>query len=380
VTGSPGPPVDRGARLFHYHGLTIAVRSDEPAHVAWLEEFLSPSFAVDDRGTPRCRVSLSIDARRYVDLLRRGPDPDGRSIPCFANDTNLVSLPLWTSPDAARVVFHRRSSVFLVARPELAEIEMIAARRTVAARPALMRVVRELAMMHVVQSGGLLIHGGAAAAGGRGFIVAGPKRSGKTTLLMHVLRAARIDFASNDRVVVAANGSAPTLRGLPTIVTIRHQTARRFSELSEFARVPVPYLRRLSETPPSRPETRRGGHLPVTMSPAQFCRAMGVNAIAEARLTALVFPRVTGKPGTLVVSPLDRAEAAERLRGGLFRSVAPVTVAPGLAVLGPPGDPPAPEVLCRALVDVVPAFDCALGRDAYARPEALAALVRDLTA
>lgn len=368
------------AKTFRYHGLTISVRCDESADLAWLEEFLSPLFAVDDTGVPACRVSLSVDSRRYADLLRRGPRPGGGAIVCFANDTNLVSLPLWASPEGERTVFDRRSQVFLLVRPECAEIEMVAGRSGPLARPALMRVVRELAMMHVVQSGGLLLHGAAIGDRERGVVIAGPKRSGKTTLLMHVLRAARIGFASNDRVAVFANAPSPSLRGLPTIITIRHQTATRFPELSAWLPdASAHYRRRLSEPRPQLASARRSGHQPVSMSPAQFCSAMQVSLVAEATLKALLFPRVTGRPGSLVLTPLDRGAAAERLRAGLFRAQSPVTVAPGLAILPEnQASPSTRELLCSRLLDAVQAFDCELGREAYARPEALSGLVRDV--
>lgn len=367
-------------RSFRYQDVTIAVQAHDLTHVSWLEEFLSPPFAVDDDGAASCEVSLTVDPRRYADLVRRGRRPDGASMACFANDTSLTSLPLWSSADAERIVFDRRSNVFYVVRPEQVAIEIVAGRSTIAVRPALMRVVRELAMMHAAGTGGLLLHGGAIVAGGNGFVIAGPKRSGKTTLLMHVLRAARVGFAANDRVAVFADGSVPTVRGLPTIITIRHQTARQFPELRPWLHDSTShYRRRLSETPATGAGSRRGGHHPVSMSPAQFCSAMQVPARADARLAGLVFPRVTGRPGPLVMTRLDRTEAAARLRAGLFRADAPVTLAPGLAILPAPATPPASrDRLCTLLLDAVRMFDCELGRDAYRRADALTGLVRDV--
>jgi len=61
--------------------------------------------------------------------------------------------------------------------------------------------------------------------GDRGVILAGPKKSGKTTLLMHLLSGGGADYVANDRVAVAWRDGVPVLRGMPTIITLREATA-----------------------------------------------------------------------------------------------------------------------------------------------------------
>jgi hypothetical protein len=88
--------------------------------------------------------------------------------------------------------------------------------------------VRELAANRAQRTGGLLLHAAAFAAGDQGIVVAGPKRAGKTTLLLHALSAASARYVSNDRVLVTADRGRAIARGVPTIVRVRRGALDRF--------------------------------------------------------------------------------------------------------------------------------------------------------
>ena len=81
---------------------------------------------------------------------------------------------------------------------------------TPTARVALMRVVREYAMLYATQAGWLILHAAAVCVGGDAFVIAGPKRAGKTTLLLHALRNEQGAYVSNDRVALGAEPSGVT--------------------------------------------------------------------------------------------------------------------------------------------------------------------------
>jgi hypothetical protein len=356
----------RSAR-FLYPGVSILVVSDSPGHLAWLAEFLGPDFAIAPPANADHTVVLDVDTGRYLDLWRRGPDPDGTWIDCFALDTGAVRLPHWRSGTDELVVFDAEYRVFCVVSADRRTIRLVAPRLGLSMRNTLMRVVRELAMIASERSGALIVHGAAALVGGAGLLLAGPKKSGKTTLLVHLLSRPDSEFVANDRVAVTlerAGGAA--LRGMPTIVAIRARTARTFPSFEERLRASGFHAwSTLDEV--ARRRRRQSAIRPVSaLSPTQFATLLGVRRTASATLATILFPRVTGAGGGIAVRRLAPPEASERLRRALFRAHAPTSHVGML--LAPPAETTVTEdrdARCRRLADLVPCFDCALGRQAY---------------
>ncbi|HZS34798.1 MAG TPA: hypothetical protein VFC42_15650, partial [Methylomirabilota bacterium] len=101
------------ARLdLRYGTLVVRVESDDPGHLAWLEEFLAPSFEAIAAARPAWTVRLVGDPARYADSLRRGPAADAETVPCFWLDTGIVRLPRWMASGPERVVFDRERAAF----------------------------------------------------------------------------------------------------------------------------------------------------------------------------------------------------------------------------------------------------------------------------
>ena len=185
-------------RDFSYNGLTVRVSSDDASHLRWLEEFLYPQFEINQGVSPDCTVVLIADTQQYEDMLKKGAQSDGKQIDCFALESGVVRLPLWASESDGPIIFDERLGAFYEVNQGIAEIRILTANSDNRARTSLMRVVRELAMNHSHRTGSLIIHGSAFLVGGRGVIIAGPKRAGKTTLLIHALRQGMADYASNE--------------------------------------------------------------------------------------------------------------------------------------------------------------------------------------
>ena len=177
-------------RSFSYNGLTVRVSSTDSSHLTWLEEFLSPHFEVGDDFAYDCKVALTADSIRYENVLRKGAKPDGLQIGCFALDSNVVRLPLWVSSSDEQIIFDEKCGVFYVISGNRPDFSILTYNDNKRARTPLMRVVREFAMNHSHRTGCLVIHGSAFVVGGRGVVIAGPKRAGRTTLLIPVLRQA----------------------------------------------------------------------------------------------------------------------------------------------------------------------------------------------
>jgi hypothetical protein len=301
--------------------------------------------------------------------------PGGGSLDAFALDTGLVSLPRWRGA-RTRLFDVEREVFYEITGPPLA-ITILGVPGNLKGRSALMRVVRELATNHAQRAGGLLLHASAFALGGRGVIVGGPKEGGKTTLLLHALRAASVEYVSNDRVLVRPSAT-PYARGVPTIVKLRRGTLDLFPALAG-SLASTGYQHRLTlEEAAAGPAPAAGQRSDSPrLSPAQLCRLLGVRARAECEIAVLVFPRITGEPGAFTLEGLSPAEVAVRLEGAFFG------IRPGRwtsEVFTPGGGPPPPDRAAlaargRALADHVRGLECRLGLNAYESAQAADDLV-----
>jgi hypothetical protein len=374
--------VPRTHRNFAYNGLTIRVYSGNPSHLSWLEEFLSPQFQLLGEGTSECIVSLTADDQLFKEVFRRGARSDGGRVDCFALDSNLVRLPLWQSLGPDQIIFDPQFRVFYIIRPDCAEAEMLTLANNLAARISLMRVTREFAMSHSHRAGCLIIHGSAFVVGDRGVIIAGPKRAGKTTLLIHALQGGAAAYLSNDRVVASFDGTAPMLRGMPTVVTVRRQTLEMFPDLLDRL-LERSYRSRLSlgeireaQLRPVQPDQDGNYYL----SPAQFCDLLQVASVAQAQAEALVFPQVTGRSGSIELERLSSKAAAVRLADCLFSSHSMQKVSAVFALSGSGAIPDRAmlEGLCLRLTSQVRCFECRLGDDAYRSAGSAARLIHDV--
>jgi hypothetical protein len=366
---------------FRYQSLTIRVVC-EPADLAWLEEFLAPQFEVVDSDPPHCTVTMVADTASYLAALGAGQDPTGAEVECFAHDTETVRLPLWTALDASRVIFQKDVETLFSASPDKTSFRILTPSGNRVARTALMRVVRELAMTHADRTGALIVHAAALRVGGRGVIIAGPKRAGKTTLLMHLLGRGAGAFVSNDRVVVSVDGPSPRMRGMPTIVRLRSESVERFPRFRERLAASAYHHRfRLAETSsPSSASSARNDY--SSLSPAQFCTLLHVSSVAQAPVDVILFPRVTGERGPIRLTALSPGEAAAQLPGALFRAaLSPTTfdffAPPGPAIVDDPGSV---ERLCRELTSRVRSLTCELGANAYESDDSTSQLLARLAA
>lgn len=373
-------PVNNSERVFSYNGLTVLVSSNDASHLRWLEEFLSPQFEIGDRFSHDCKVVLTADTQQYEDMLEKGPQPDGKQIDCFALESGVVRLPVWASGGHDPVIFDERFGAFYAVNQGNAEIRILTANSDNRARTSLMRVVRELAINHSRRTGSLVIHASAFVVRGRGVLIAGPKRAGKTTLLIHVLRQAGAQYLSNDRVVACFEGERPTLRGMPTIVAIRQGTLEMFPDLRRRLLVDS-FHHRLGRSEPTQgipPPIRPGRDGRFNLSPWQFCELLGVSAGAQGRAQALVFPRVTGEGGAIELEQLSAEAAAVRLSKSLFGAGPALLVSTVFALYGNDVRPAQAtlESLCLRLTSQVRCLECRLGEEAFQSEGSVAMFLR----
>src|SRR5438132_12012109 len=133
------------AKSFAYLGLRVCVFADEP-HLAWLEEFLAPSFSADSVTAADCTVTILSDDADYQGMIERGPDCSGDEVNCFILDSAIVRLPLWKSHSDEKVFFDQRFKVFYCIDRNRARVRLLARPDNSDVRFALLRGVREFAM------------------------------------------------------------------------------------------------------------------------------------------------------------------------------------------------------------------------------------------
>src|SRR5262249_50808974 len=171
----------------------------------------------------------------------------------------------------------------------------------------------------------LVIHGAAFAAGDDGVLIAGPKRAGKTSLLIHSLQTAGRQFISNDRVVVDLAAGEPVLHGMATLVTGRDRT---LSFVPEFERMLLErnydYRLTLAEVRQKGldAERKRSGNA-FDITPAQFCALIRVGVQSQSPARMVLFPQLSETSRGIRLRKLSPSDAATRLRASLFGSSAP---------------------------------------------------------
>jgi hypothetical protein len=347
-------------RNFHFAGAVLRVETAE-APLAWLHEFVAPYFPARDCGAHDRTIVLTIDALEHARLARCGPHPRRLAKACFTLDSGIANGRVWNAPGAAEVVFDEELGAFYRRSPgDLAVVEIVAARDRAETRLALLRVVREYAMLYATRAGWLILHAAAVDFGDYGLVIAGPKRAGKTTLLLHALRNERGRYVSNDRVALSGEPSGVTAHGLPTIVSIRKESARWFAGLdARFDRARYHYSRRATERN-GDVEARSPTPAPTWgLSPGQLCELLGVSPRASTPVAAVLFPRVGASTGSVTFEPLTADHAVAAWQRTLFRSCPP----DGVFAIGTEA---ATSAEAARLAARVPSYACSLGPDAYA--------------
>jgi len=336
-----------------YDSLVIAARCADTAPLAWLGEFLGATF---DPASP----SAPPDHAIALEFGAAAPAAAGLAEPldCFSLDGEFLSLPARRGPQGSLAIRDDAQGISYDVRGR--DVTILAPADGPAARLALLRVARELATAHALRLGHLHVHAAAASFAGRVVALSGPRGSGKTSLLLHLLLGGGAAYVTNDRLFVDVERGVA--RGMPTIVSLREDTLARFPAFAQ----------RLRESGYARErtiaETRDPARWRPNVSPAQLCALAGVPETGAGTLGVVVFPSLAGEVSTFAVRALDPAEAARRLRRGLLLAALPERPATAFAGGTRPRDSSELDRLCRDLAARVPCLELRLGPHAYEGP------------
>ena len=363
--------------LLAYDNLIIDVDSDDAEDLEWLAEFLCPSFSRLDIATSRaadCRIRLVRDPASFERWHERLHSADPLRTRAFLLDTGPVELATFSEDDAFIAhddffhVFFRWSpamgqcNVEIVDRHPEHSAEATRPRR---ARVPLMRAVREWAMHHSLRRGRIFLHAAAIVRNGNAVLLAGPKRSGKTSLLTASLRdRADIAYLANDRVMVSRLDRGWRCRGVPSIVSVRPGSMEFLPGIEGRLRT-VASGHTSRSTATKAPVAFADGR--IGLSPPQFCRLVGAQPVAEAGLTAIVFPRISTTAASVDIRALSGPEAVERLTEAVFgrTGVGGPSALFDVVDSGVYPDPAARTAAAARLANDVLCLDVGLGPDAY---------------
>ena len=285
----------------------VRATSPEPEDLAWVASVLAGGFETVESSAPHAEVVLTVDAAGYDVLLDRGRTAKGPEVEGFARDAQRSMLERWSTDGATSIVRDPLIPGFYRLRRAPRAVEIVVRKRAYGGRMALMQVARELAMDHVVATGGVLVHGAAARFRGGMIVMSGPKGRGKTTLLLSLLEHAGLSYVSNDRCVLRVADSSAIVRGLPTIVSITRTGLDAFPGFRQRLFAVRPDLA-VSDTPS------------LGLGPHQFARLFSSPPSCHGRVSAFLFPQVTDNRRRLVLRRLAPPEALDRFREGLFRA------------------------------------------------------------
>lgn len=351
-----------------FEAYVVRATSSEPQDLAWLAAMLECGFEPADGAAPHAEVTLTIDAAAHDALLEGGRTETGPPVEAFAQDADRYVCEPWRADGGESVLRDPRLRGFYRLTDGGRAVEILVRAHTGACRHALMRVVRELTMDHVVATGAVLVHGAAVATERGAIVISGPKRHGKTTLLMSLLEHSGVAYMSNDRCVLRAGDAAATVRGLPTFISI----TRRGLDACPDVRARLFAL---------RPDLAKADAASVGFTPDLFVELFSVPRTASASLAAFLFPRVTANAERLVLHRLSPADALAQFRAGLFRAVQPTVLGDVFASASTRGRTPweTAETAGRWVSAHLPCFAVELGGDRPPTAEDCAALLDRVT-
>ena len=209
----------------------------------------------------------------------------------FVLDQRILTTPCWPSPSNGRPVFFDAAhhALYLTdARPGVTVVTRAGGRLF---RGAVMRIVRELAMARAWTRTSAVLHASAFAGLQGAVVMTGPKRSGKTSLLLHCLHASGTAFLANDRIVLFDEGQRFTAQGMPSLVSLRHSTIGLFPRLAETLSARR-YRAHLTPGEMEAMPAATRSDMDGAISPSQLCHAIDVPMAEAASLAAVLLPRV----------------------------------------------------------------------------------------
>ena len=336
---------------------------NDPTDRLWLEDFLTPWFVFGDH----CRgkhIRLWHDDEAYRRATEEMEASSASPRNCFSLDSQLIMKPGWTTSGRTTVFDEIRMCFYQVVDDEITLLTRVG---SVAARVPLVRTLRELAWQRSCQKM-MALHSSALVFAGQTFLILGPKKAGKTTLLSYLLNSTEANFLSNDWVMIERSHPGEVIaRGVPTVIRVREGTQELISQLKLGLDTSSRFITHSNDEKstlilPSPPPGPAGE---VFLSPAEFSRTLKSRPVASAPLGGLLFP-VKRDDGSFRTRVLSHVEAMPRIRECLYGLPGS---RPATTVFGEPCKEGEAEEL-ESWVGNVPCWEVTLSTQAFDSTEA----------
>jgi hypothetical protein len=335
----------------------------------WLAEFLGPVFRQGNHAADaHYHVDAIVDADRFDALVAGRPDGALPEAVAFVLDQRTLTTSSWRDPRSGLPAFFDAAHHTIYLRQtDSPGVTVVARTGGRLFRGAVMRIVREVAMTRAWTDNSLVLHASAFATGQGAVVVAGPKRAGKTSVLLHALHAPGAAFIANDRVVLAVDGHGCSADGMPSIASLRRSTLAMFPSLGDTLATRG-YRAHLTCAECEGTVAPRGESDGAT-SPAQLCRAVGVPMSARAPAMAILLPQVDLSSSGFDLRPLSTTEADARFEVVRFASASrgrtsEIFRTDGTDVVV---DLSRARAVWSHATASVPVFECRIGRGAFDR-------------
>lgn len=188
------------------------------------------------------------------------------------------------------------------------------------------RQVRGVLRLNHFAANGLSVHGAMVARKGKGVLLVGEKRAGKTSLVLSLLRSHAWTFVCNDDTTLHATSAGFEGRGWPRAVRVRRETFFLLEALCEVR------AKTVTLSHPDNPGVSVPADLPQIKSDVLLMLPSEIAALADkapepsAPLGLVVFPTVDpALKGSVAIESLVREQGERRL----LACIAPFTSLPG---------------------------------------------------
>jgi hypothetical protein len=345
---------------YRFGKVATEVDLDDPDVALWLAEFLCPWFSTEKQNGAALKVSMTSSGEQFSALARAEAKRHPQPLACFRLDRRLVSCPGWSEPDGSIFAADQEFGCYYHVQGN--QVEVISRPQDRLARIGLMRVVRELAIPRALAPSETLdLHAAAFVFRGRAILLAGDKNAGKTTLLAHALTSPHTALMANDRTIVDGGLKA---RGVPTVVSVRAETERAFPALGRiFPRCAARFHQ--GELTADFRSASTCQLSVLSLSLVQFARQLNSRLEPSAPVGAILFPEISPTVSGWSLEPVDRTEAAARLRGNIYGSALATctdTIFQRATKALPGSDG---QVSLADRMAAVPMIRCLLGKGAY---------------